>query len=157
MRLKTLLMTSASSAATSVIGAVASSGARSPWFVALDKPAFQPPPVTFPVVWTALYADIAVSSAAALDALEDQDDRARAFRAALVVNLVLNASWTWTFFRLKSLPVATTVAGVLALSSADLVLRVGRASRPAGAALAPYAVWCAFATVLSGAIWRRNR
>jgi tryptophan-rich sensory protein len=30
-------------------------------------------------------------------------------------------------------------------------------SKPAGVALAPYPAWCGFATVLSTAIWARNR
>ena len=158
MRPRTLLWTGAATAATAAIGGAASSGARDAWFLALDKPAFQPPPVAFPVVWTLLYVDLAVASAAAIDGLaEDGDDGDRAFRVALGANLVLNASWTWTFFRGHRLPAATAVAGALALSSADLARRAGTVSRPAGRALLPYAAWCTFATVLSGAIWRRNR
>lgn len=152
------MTTGLATAVAAVVGGAASSGESSPWFVALEKPAFQPPPVAFPVVWTLLYADIAVASAATIDRLaEDDGDDDRAFRAALAANLVLNASWTWTFFRAHHLPAATTVAGLLALSSADLVRRAGAVSRPAGGALVPYAAWCTFATVLSAAIWRRNR
>lgn len=156
MRIRTLLGTTAATAATAVIGGTASSGASSPWFLALDKPAIQPPPIAFPIVWTLLYADIAVASAVAIDDFDDEDDN-RAFRTALGINLALNASWTWTFFRAHHLPAATTVAGLLALSSADLGRRAGAVSRPAGQALVPYAAWCTFATVLSGAIWRKNR
>ncbi|MDO9407306.1 TspO/MBR family protein [Patulibacter sp.] len=158
MRLRTLLGTGAATAATAAVGGAASSGAKDAWFRALDKPPFQPPPIAFPIVWTLLYVDIAAASATAIDGLhEDGDVRDRAFRAALAANLVLNASWTWTFFRGHHLPAATTVAGLLAVSSADLARRASAASRPAGLALAPYAAWCTFATVLSGAIWRRNR
>jgi tryptophan-rich sensory protein len=158
MRPRTLLATSLATTATAVVGGAASRGARDAWFRSLEQPAFQPPPVAFPVVWTALYATIAGASAAAIDRFDDAGDgRARGFRRALGANLVLNASWTWTFFRGHRLPAATAVAGALALSSADLARRASAASRPAGAALVPYAGWCAFATVLSGAIWRRNR
>jgi translocator protein len=52
---------------------------------------------------------------------------------------------------------AVATAGALALSCADLVRRAAPASRPAAVALSPYAGWCGFATVLSAAIWRRNR
>jgi tryptophan-rich sensory protein len=158
MRITTLLGTAAATTATAVIGGLASSGARSRWYARLDKPAFQPPPVAFPVVWTALYADIAVASAVVVDGLEERDEAdARAFRVALAANLALNASWTWTFFRGHHLPAATVVAGTLAVSSADLARRAASVSRPAAYALAPYAAWCGFATVLSDAIWRRNR
>ena len=121
MRRRTLLATSAATAATAAVGGAASSGAEDAWFRSLEKPAFQPPAVAFPVVWTALYATIAVSSAVAVDRLDAAGDgRGRGFRRALGANLVLNASWTWTFFRGHRLPAATGVAGALALSSADL-------------------------------------
>jgi tryptophan-rich sensory protein len=158
MRIRTLLGTGTATAATAAVGGAASSGASDPWFLELDKPAFQPPAIAFPIVWTLLYVDIAGASAVAIDGLDDEDAaRGRAFRTALAANLVLNASWTWTFFRGHRLPAATAVAGALAVSSADLARRAGTTSPAAGWALAPYAAWCGFATVLSGAIWRRNR
>ena len=76
---------------------------------------------------------------------------------ALGVNLVLNTSWSWIFFKAGRLVPAIVVAGGLAVSSIDLARRAGRASRATGIALSPYAAWCNFATVLTSAIWRRNR
>lgn len=145
--------------ATAALGGLAGSGADSPWFRRLDKPAWQPPGAAFPVVWTVLYADVAVAATRVLDRLraDGRDDEARAFAAALAANLALNASWTWVFFRAHRLVGATAVAGALAVSGADLVRRADAASHPAAGALAPYAAWCAFATVLSATLWRRNR
>jgi len=37
-------------------GQLGGSSADSAWFAALNKPAIFPPPVVFPIVWTALYA-----------------------------------------------------------------------------------------------------
>jgi translocator protein len=48
-------------------------------------------------------------------------------------------------------------AAALTLSSADLARRAAAADPRAGAALSPYPLWCAFATVLSAHIWRLNR
>jgi TspO/MBR family protein len=100
-----LAQTAAAVAATAVVGSAASSDTRSPWYLALDKPSIQPPAVVFPIVWTALYADIAVTGAAVLDRL-DRDDptEARAFRRALAANLVLNAAWSWVFFKDTTCP-----------------------------------------------------
>ncbi|WP_169801738.1 tryptophan-rich sensory protein, partial [Mycolicibacterium vaccae] len=39
----------------------------------------------------------------------------------------------------------------------DLARRAGAVNAPAGAALAPYPLWCAFATALSTRIWQLNR
>jgi translocator protein len=155
----TIAKTAAASAASAVVGGLASRDASSGWYARLSKPSFQPPPVAFPVVWTGLYTDIAVSSATVIDALREDGrvSEAAAYERALAVNLVLNTSWTWVFFRAHRLGAATVTAAALAASCADLVRRAAPASRPAAVALSPYAAWCGFATVLSAAIWRRNR
>ncbi|MEU8896092.1 TspO/MBR family protein [Nocardia sp. NPDC048505] len=140
--------------AAAVIGSLAS-GPGGQWYRRLDKPAFQPPPVVFPIAWTLLYADIAATTALALDHTPDPAER-RATRRALAANLVLNAGWTWLFFRAHRLGAATAGAAALTASGADLTRRVA-AAHPRGRLLAPYPAWCAFATVLSASIWRRNR
>ena len=50
---------------------------------------------------------------------------------------------------------AAVGAAALTVSSADLARRAVDAR--VGAALLPYPLWCAFATVLSTHIWRLNR
>jgi benzodiazapine receptor len=140
--------------ATALVGGRASSGDNR-WFQSLRKPSFQPPPVAFPIVWTALYASIAAAGADAVDHLEDAERTE--FQAALAANLALNASWTWVFFRARRPWLATAVSGVLAGSSADLVRRARPASGRAAALLVPYTAWCSFATVLAGRIAWLNR
>ncbi|MDE8586565.1 TspO/MBR family protein [Arthrobacter sp. NQ4] len=169
MKLKTLAWTTAATVATAAAGGVATDP-RSSWYLKLRKPDWQPPAIAFPVVWTALYADLAVTSAAALDNAVELDRAAdtpgpvrkdhsrelRAYRGALAANLVLNASWSWFFWRSRRPWLAAAEAAVLAASSADLVRRTYRLNRVAGASLAPYAAWCGFATVLSTDIARLN-
>lgn len=155
---QTLLVTSAASAAAAVVGSIATDP-TSAWYRGLTLPPWQPPPVAFPVAWTALYADIAGTSASVIRSLEDggRPDEARAFRRALGVNLVLNAGWSVLFWRSRRLDLATAEAAILALSSADLARRARAAGDGHAALLAPYALWCSFATVLTAAIARRNR
>ena len=169
MKLKTLAWTTAATVATAAAGGLATDP-RSSWYLKLRKPDWQPPAIAFPVVWTALYADLAVTSAAALDNAVELDRAAdtpgpvrkdhsrelRAYRGALAANLVLNASWSWFFWRSRRPWLAAAEAAVLAASSADLVRRTYRLNRVAGASLAPYAAWCGFATALSTAIARLN-
>ncbi len=149
---------SGATAAAAVVGSLAM-GRDLSWYDGLRKPRFQPPPIAFPVVWPVLYADIAVSSAAVLSELRQsgRDDEADAYVRAISVNLGLNAAWTWVFFRAQRTRLATIESALLAVSSADLVRRAARVDRKYGAALAPYAGWTAFATVLAGAIDRLNR
>ena len=132
--LRSMVGTGGAVVGAAIAGGRAGSGARSAWYAALDKPSFQPPGPVFPVAWTLLYADIAVTSGLTLAALRDRGREAESLRFA-----------------------AALAAGVLAISSADLVRRAGRVSPAVAGALAPYPAWCGFATVLSTAIWRRNR
>ncbi|HET7477350.1 MAG TPA: TspO/MBR family protein [Dermatophilaceae bacterium] len=153
---KTLPVTAAATAACAVLGAAASRDVDSDWYRSLAKPSFQPPGQVFGLVWTPLYADIAISSAVALDAAPDSS-AATAYRRALGLNLLLNTGWSVVFFRLHRVGAAVAAAAALTASSADLARRTYAADRRAGLAIAPYAAWCGFATVLSAAIWRRNR
>ncbi len=152
--------TLAGTAAATGLAAAAGSWATTPsvqssWYRRLRKPAIQPPPAVFPVVWTALYTDIAVTSAYVLDRLPAEE--AEAYLRALTVNLLLNASWSWTFFRQHEIARSVAVAAALTASSLDLARRAAETDRRAGLALVPYAAWCGFATVLTAALWWRNR
>lgn len=163
MKAMTAVWTAAATAATAAAGGAATDP-DSGWYRQLRKPDWQPPTIAFPVVWTALYADLAVSSAVALNSHEAADtpggearrQELRAYRGALAANLVLNAAWSWLFWRARRPWLAAAECAVLTVSSADLVRRTHRLNRAAGASLAPYALWCGFATVLSTAIARLN-
>jgi tryptophan-rich sensory protein len=143
-------------AAATTLTAVAGSLATDPgsaWFRRLRKPPWYPPPATFGIVWTGLYAAMAWAGGEVLA-------RAGAARAGLAragaVNLALNAAWTPLFFRVRRPWAAAAECAVLTASTADLVRRAARVSPAAAAALAPYAAWTAFATALSADIARRN-
>ena len=154
-----LAATSLAVAAAAGTGSVASPNRVPAWYSRLRKPRYQPPGVAFPVVWTSLYADIAATSAVVIDRFRaaGQHEEARAYAAALGVNLTLNAGWSWLFFRYHKLGASAVGAAVLAASSADLARRAAQADPRAGLALAPYPLWCTFATVLATHIWRLNR
>lgn len=142
-----------------MIGSVASKAGVETWYPTVKKPSYVPPNAVFPVAWTSLYADIAVTSAATIDRLqaEGDDSKTRAYVAALGTNLVLNAGWSWLFFKKHKLGASALAAAGLAVSSADLARRTAQVNPKAGLALAPYPLWCSFATLMSADIWRLNR
>jgi len=146
------------SVAAAVAAGTAATAPGGAWYKGLDKPAWQPPQAAFPIVWTSLYADIAVTSALVLNEFERRGEvkQAADYRHALSVNLTLNSAWSWVFFRWHNLPAATVGAGVLAASSWRLARLAGRARPAYGRLLAPYAGWTSFATVLAGTVWRKN-
>jgi uncharacterized protein YbjT (DUF2867 family)/tryptophan-rich sensory protein len=149
--LRNLALAVSATGASATLGALATTP-DSQWYRDLDLPPWQPPALAFPVVWTALYADIALVSASVMTDMERRGEpgRAASYRRALLANLALNTGWSVLFWRARRPGLAAVEAAVLAASSADLARRGGRA-------LAPYPVWCAFATVLSSSIARRNR
>jgi translocator protein len=156
---QTLAATTLAVGATAGIGSVASQPRITRWYSRLKKPRYVPPNEVFPIAWTTLYADIAVTSATAIDRLRatGRDDEARKYTIALAANLILNAGWSWLFFRYQKLGASAIGAAVLAASSADLARRTAEADPRAGAALVPYPLWCSFATLMSGHIWVLNR
>jgi tryptophan-rich sensory protein len=159
MRPGTLAKSAAAVLVTAAVGGMASRASDSVWYAKLRKPSFQPPPQAFPIVWPILYADIAAVSASTIDHLQEQQrhDDARAYQAALAVNLVLNGLWSWLFFKWRKPGVAALGAAALTASSADLTRRAVEARSGRAAPLALYPLWCAFATALSTRIWWLNR
>lgn len=146
-------------AAAAGTGSIASTKGIPVWYSRLRTPSYQPPKAAFPWVWTSLYFDIAAASAVALDRFRaaGQHDKARRYAAALSANLLLNAAWSWLFFRFHKLGASAVGAAALTASSADLVRRAAQADLRSGRALSPYPMWCAFATVLATHVWRLNR
>ncbi|UXA08553.1 tryptophan-rich sensory protein [Mycobacterium sp. SMC-2] len=155
----TLAATSLAAAVAAGTGSFASADSVSGWYARLRKPPYQPPSAAFPVAWTTLYGDIAVTSAVAIDRFREagQPDKARRYAAALGFNLVLNAAWSWLFFRFHKLGASAVGAAALTVSSADLARRAAQADPRAGLALSAYPLWCSFATVLATHVWRLNR
>lgn len=143
-------------AATAGIGARATTPAvQSRWYRRLDKPSWQPPGAVFGPVWTVLYALIAASML-----LVRRHGAREAQRPLFVLygtNLALNLAWSLIFFRGRSPLAAGVEILVLEGTTVALVVRARPASRLAALLLVPYALWVAFATALTWAIWARNR
>jgi tryptophan-rich sensory protein len=70
--------------------------------------------------------------------------------------LILNALWTWLFFRWRLGWVAfVEILGLWALVLLT-VWTFWRARRLAGGLLLPYLAWVTFAAALTYSVWRRN-
>lgn len=156
--LRDVLTVTAATVASAGVGTLATDP-DSRWYRSLDLPSWQPPTIAFPLVWTPLYADIAVTSVATLSRLEGEGkvEEAASYRRALWANLALNTAWSVLFWRARRPALAAVEAGVLAASSADLARRAAASGGRTKWTLVPYPLWTAFAAVLSTAIARRNR
>src|ERR1700754_1265605 len=119
MNKSTLAATTLAVATAAGSGSIASPRRTHPWYARVRKPSYQPPGAAFPVVWTALYGDIAATSAVAIDRFRaaGRNDKARGYITALGVNLALNAGWSWLFFRFHKLGASALGDAALTASS----------------------------------------
>ncbi|NCT66711.1 MAG: tryptophan-rich sensory protein [Rhodanobacteraceae bacterium] len=139
--------------AAAAIGAAASIQA-SAFYLQLARPDWAPPGAVFGPVWSVLYTLMGV--AAWLAWRERGFQAARTALVLFVVQLAVNALWSWLFFgwRLGALAFADIVL-LWALVVATLV-SFWRVRPLAGALLLPYLLWVSFAAALNLAVWRLN-
>ncbi len=136
------------------IGGVASANAGS-FYSQLVRPAWAPPGWLFGPVWTVLY--VLMGIAAWLVWRAAGWSGARAALALFVLQLALNALWTWIFFAWRNGALALAEIVLLIVVVIATIVAFSRQSRAAALLLVPYLCWIAFATVLTAAIWSRNR
>ena len=151
--MRATVLTSAMTAAAAAVGTL---GAKTDtaWYRELQKPAWQPPAIAFPLVWTPLYVTIGWGTGRLVEAVPSQRGRLLGLVAA---DLAANAGWNWAFFDRRSPAAGLGVLAVLDVLNAALLRESLRHDRVAAATLTPYAAWCGFATALNVALWRRNR
>jgi translocator protein len=135
------------------IGAAASVHAG-PFYTQLIRPGWAPPPSIFGPVWTFLYALMGIAAWLVW--------RVGGFRAAksaltlFLVQLALNALWSWLFFGWHR--GALAFADILVLWGLIIatVISFWRIRPLAGALIVPYLLWVSFATALNYSVWQLN-
>lgn len=139
--------------AASAIGAVASIQAQS-FYGELTQPTWAPPGSVFGPVWTALYAMMAI--AAWLVWREGGFRRNRAALTLFLVQLAVNALWSWLFFAWHLGAYALIDIIVLWLLIVATLVAFWRVNPWAGALLVPYLLWVSFAGLLNYTVWQLN-
>jgi translocator protein len=139
--------------AAAFTGAAASPGSGG-FYRSLLRPAWAPPPSLFGPVWALLYLLMGIAAW-----IIWRDFGIRGAGAALwlfLIQLALNALWTWIFFHWRL--GALAFAEILLLDFLILATLVAfwRLRPVAGALLLPYLAWAAFASLLAYALWQRN-
>jgi len=125
------------------------------WYGTLVKPPWNPPDWLFAPVWTVLYALMGV--AAWLVWKRCRFGGASLALGAFIVQLALNAAWSWLFFGLHRPDLAFAEIVVLWVAILITLIQFWRLMRPAGILLAPYLAWVSFASVLNFTVWQLNR
>ena len=135
-------------------GRLSGSGAGDPWFDALVKPDLYPPPATFGIAWTALYALMGLALALVGSAWGARGRRLAI--AIFVVQFIVNLAWSPVFFGMHQITGALVVILVLDVLVVVTLLRFWRVRRTAGLLLLPYLAWILFATALNYDFLRLN-
>jgi translocator protein len=141
--------------AAALVGNLATIPNIAPWYEGLAKPWFNPPNWVFGPAWTALYALMTVAFWRILRIAPGTPGRAPAI-GWFLVQIVLNALWSVTFFGAHSPLGGIVVIGALIVAIASTLLAFSKLDRIAEWLLIPYLAWVSFATVLNIAIWKLN-
>ncbi|HSP20557.1 MAG TPA: TspO/MBR family protein [Myxococcaceae bacterium] len=138
-------------------GVAAASGKSSRpglWYLLLRKPKLTPPGPVFPVVWTALYALIAVSG---WRVWRRRERAGRGWALGLWgTQLGLNGLWSWLFFGQRRARASLADVGLMLAAIAAYARAAERIDPPAAWMMTPYLGWTAFAAALNEEIVRRN-
>jgi tryptophan-rich sensory protein len=132
------------------IGAIASVNAAA-FYETLQQPAWAPPAWLFGPMWTTLYGLMGIAAWLAW-----REPGARPALGMFLVQLALNALWSWLYFvwQLGAIAfIGTVVLWVLILITLVMFWRL----KPlAGVLLAPYLAWVSLACALTWSTWQLN-
>lgn len=124
------------------------------WYAALAKPVWTPPNYLFPIAWTVLYILMAVAAWLVWRRLGWQGGALPL--GLFLLQLVLNALWSWVFFGLERIDLAFYELCLFWLALVATLLAFWQVYPLAGILLLPYLLWVSFAGALNFSIWRLN-
>ena len=125
------------------------------WYRLLRKPSFQPPEAAIPLAWGVVNSALAAGAYRLLrQPATSQRNRALGWWG---LNVALIGGWSGIFFGRRNLPASTLLAAAMVGTGAAYVLQARKVDPSAAGSGVPYVAWVAFATVLTAALWRRNR
>jgi len=127
------------------------------WYPTLVKPVFNPPNWIFMPMWTLLYILMAVAAGLVWDKIKEQTEEVKKALLFFIIQLTLNAIWSYLFFGLKNPLLALIEIALLWLMIYETYLKFIKINRIAGYILIPYMAWVAFAAVLNASIWWLNK
>ncbi|MFC6719644.1 TspO/MBR family protein [Natrialbaceae archaeon GCM10025810] len=152
---RSLLLAAAFVALVNVVGGLPGVlfGPDTAWFRALEKPAFYPPGIAFPIVWTTLFTLLGV----ALWLVWRRDAPGRRLALGLfAAQMAVNVAWTPAFFGLEAPLLGLLVIVTLWVLVVATFAAFRRVDRRAAALLVPYLAWVTFAAALNFELWRLN-
>ena len=127
------------------------------WYPTILKPSFNPPNWVFMPVWTLLFILMGVAAGLVWDKIKEQNEEVKKALGFFLIQLALNAIWSYLFFGLKNPMLALIEIALLFLMIYETYLKFIKINKIAGYLLIPYMAWVAFAAILNASIWWLNR
>jgi tryptophan-rich sensory protein len=127
------------------------------WYPTLVKPSFNPPNWIFAPVWTSLYIMMGIAAGLVWNQITSNKEVVTKALQFFAVQLVLNALWSYLFFGLHNLMLATIEVVLLWLIIFETYSQFSKINKTASYLLLPYLAWVSFASVLTASIWWLNR
>jgi tryptophan-rich sensory protein len=127
------------------------------WYPTLVKPSFNPPNWIFAPVWTSLYIMMGIAAGLVWNQITDHKEAVTKALQFFAIQLVLNALWSYLFFGMHNLMLASIEVVLLWLLIFETYSQFAKINKTAGYLLLPYLAWVSFAAVLTGSIWWLNK
>ncbi len=127
------------------------------WYPTLIKPFFNPPNWIFMPIWTLLYILMAVAAGLVWDKIKEHSEEVKKALLFFIIQLTLNAIWSYLFFGLKNPLLALVEIALLLLMIYETYLKFIKINKTAGYLLIPYMAWVSFALILNASIWWLNK
>lgn len=124
------------------------------WYLLLNRPAWNPPDWLFAPVWTSLY--ILMGIACYLIWIKKPSAGRRTALLLYIVQLALNFTWSFLFFRMHQPGLAFMEIILLWISILLTIFAFARLNKVAAWLLVPYISWVSFAAILNYTIWTMN-
>ena len=125
------------------IGSLASTTAGTDsWYLSLNKSELNPPSYVFGIVWPILYILMMVSAFLAY----------KKVFLFFIIQLFLNAAWSWLFFYFHAPVIALLDISILILLNQKILIILREESKLLFYLYLPYLIWLSFAAFLNASI-----
>lgn len=127
------------------------------WYPTIEKPSFNPPNWIFAPVWTLLFILMGISAGMIWNKFEENKVLVKKGMLFFGIQLFFNALWSYLFFGLKNVLLASIEIILLLLLIYETYLIFKKIDKMASFLLIPYMVWVGFASILTINIYVLNR
>jgi benzodiazapine receptor len=133
---------------------VSGSTVTNEWYQSLTLPLYQPPGPVFGIVWSILYAMMAIA-VALVWAHKSAPGRGLAL-ALFTLQFLFNLAWSPLFFKYHQMLPALGLIGAIFVVALAATFAFGRISRTAAWLMVPYLMWLGVAASLNFRVWQLN-